>query len=172
MNYPTKKEILKEIDKEKYIPNQNIINIIKNWKKNTWRNYVGKINCNRQKASTLVDLINQLINNYESFTNNEIRTFYRDNQESTIKIRILNKYEFNKSENTIYIDKQNPSIISTLHEFAHWLSNYLTIKELQKELNLKDEELFACSWSIYVFKEVFPTAYKKLVWEKHTLRRK
>lgn len=67
---------------------------------------------------------------------------------------------FVPSENTIHLDKNNPSIISTLHEFRH-------------KLNGADEKA-ACRWSVQLFKKCFPTSFKNLEFHKgsHLLVRK
>jgi hypothetical protein len=73
----------------------------------------------------------------------------------TTQIKKGKKYCFYPLLNIIEIDKNNPSIISTLHEIAH---NIFGNSELQ-----------ACRWSIQLFQEIFPKDYKKLKWQNHML---
>ena len=61
---------------------------------------------------------------------------------------------FVPSKNTIHIDKNNPSIISTLHEFKHKLSG--------------ESEKTACRWSVQLFKECFPKAFAELKFKEGT----
>ena len=45
-----------------------------------------------------------------------------------------------KAEEVIIINNENPSIITALHEFAHFLTG-------------NGDELFACAWSVVLFKK-------------------
>lgn len=63
-------------------------------------------------------------------------------------------FYFVPSKNTIVIDKNNPSIISTLHEFKHKLSG--------------ESEKLACRWSVQLFKEVFPKSFAELRFKEGT----
>lgn len=55
---------------------------------------------------------------------------------------------FIQNKNMIQIDKNNPSIISTLHEFKHKLNG--------------ENEKTACRWSVQLFKACFPKAFEQL----------
>lgn len=55
----------------------------------------------------------------------------------------------------IYLNKDKPSIITALHETAHFLHG--------------SSELTACRWSIYLFRTCFPGLYSKLSWKGHLL---
>lgn len=76
----------------------------------------------------------------------------------------VNKYGdqfcFSPGDNIIHLDKENPSIISTLHEFRH-------------RVNGPDEKS-ACRWSVQLFKRCFPGAFERLEFYKgtHILTRK
>lgn len=63
---------------------------------------------------------------------------------------------YDPNTQTIYLDN-NGSIISCLHEFAHHLYG--------------ENELMACSWSVQLFKQVWPKAFAKLKWDGHMLKR-
>ena len=58
----------------------------------------------------------------------------------------------------IYLNKNKPSILSALHETAHFLHG--------------SSELTACRWSIYIYRTCFPEMYKKLQWKGHLLIKK
>jgi len=57
---------------------------------------------------------------------------------------------------TIYI-AEPLSVISALHELGHHLKGR--------------SELEACRFSVHLFKQCFPNAYEKLVWNGHMLKR-
>lgn len=59
---------------------------------------------------------------------------------------------------TILVNTEKISIISTLHELAHHLFG--------------PEELFACQWSVQLFRICFPKQYQKLEWKGHLLVKK
>lgn len=74
------------------------------------------------------------------------------------------KIEVNDSRNyydpntqTINLSDEKPSIISSLHEFGHHLYG--------------ESELKACSYSVWMFKTVFPKVFKKIKWEGHMIRK-
>ena len=71
------------------------------------------------------------------------------------KVKWDKEYKYNTRTKTIFLNQNNPSIISTLHELAHHLYG--------------PSELKACQWSIHLFKQQFPNSYKKLKWEGHKL---
>ena len=60
---------------------------------------------------------------------------------------------YSKKHDTITLN--NYSIISALHELGHAIYG--------------SSELKACSWSIKLFQESFPIAFKKLKWKGHLL---
>ena len=66
-------------------------------------------------------------------------------------------YSYNPDTDTISIDYNNPSIISTLHEIGHALFG--------------SSELKACKFSVWLFKTVFPKAFQKLKWDGHMLKK-
>lgn len=65
-------------------------------------------------------------------------------------------YAYSPKSKVIMLDKRNPSILSTLHEYGHHL--------------LGPSELEACVWSIRLFEKTFPNEFKKLRWEGHMLK--
>ena len=74
------------------------------------------------------------------------------------KIKTTTEYQYNPRTRTIYHNKNNPSIISSLHELAHHLYG--------------EDELIACKWSINLFRTAFPKSYAKLECENHLLIKK
>ena len=79
------------------------------------------------------------------------------NRETTIKFNSkIPSARYSQKNDTITLN--NHSIITALHELGHAIYG--------------DSELKACSWSIKLFKETFPIAFKKLEWEKHRLKQK
>lgn len=79
------------------------------------------------------------------------------NSDSTNQVKVKYDYQFyyQPETQTIYLDRNNPSIVSTLHEYAHHI--------------LGVSELDACRFSVWLFKECFPEAFQKLKWKGHML---
>jgi len=69
--------------------------------------------------------------------------------------RIRTYYCYIPETRTIFLDRNNPSILSTLHEIAHHVTG--------------PDELEACRWSVWLFKQCFPKAFQKLEWKGHML---
>lgn len=63
---------------------------------------------------------------------------------------------YSQKNDTITLN--NHSIITALHELGHAIYG--------------NSETKACSWSIKLFQETFPIAFKKLKWNKHMLKQK
>ena len=74
------------------------------------------------------------------------------------KIMLDTEYSYEIGRGVIHLDYRNPSIISSLHELAHYFYG--------------KSELKACRWSVWLFKECFPGLYKNLKWNKHLLVKK
>lgn len=72
-----------------------------------------------------------------------------------VKVKYAYQYYYQPETQTIYLDRNNPSIVSTLHEFGHHL--------------LGANELTVCRFSVWLFKECFPEAFQKLKWKGHML---
>jgi hypothetical protein len=64
-------------------------------------------------------------------------------------------YAYDPVANTILLDHNHPSIVSTLHEFWHSV--------------IGESELEACRFSVWLFKETFPKSYEELKWKGHML---
>jgi hypothetical protein len=64
-------------------------------------------------------------------------------------------YGWEENSGTFFINKNRPSIISTLHEIGHALHGR--------------SELEACRFSVWLFKIVFPKSHEKLKSEGHLL---
>lgn len=79
-------------------------------------------------------------------------------RDDNLKIKLGDEYQYDPRRQTIYIDKNHPSIMSTLHELGHHIAGL--------------SELKACRWSVWLFIECFPGLYKNLKWNKHLLIKK
>lgn len=124
--YPTSQEIMEKPVKYK----QNTINTIKGWKTT---DFIGWKQKNTQdKLQALYRLLTSLSIVYNK------------------PLCVTNGYEYHYSPlpRTIMLDANNPSIISTLHEFGHHI--------------LGHSESKACRWSVWLFKKVFPRSFAKL----------
>ena len=134
--YPTKEEILKEKPKFR----KGTILITKLWKTTSFKGW--KTDKKWIKIEKLILLIEALC------------TLYRKKNPEII---LDNEYYFETRKRIIHLNKNNPSIISTLHELAHYL--------------FKANELKACRWSYWIFKECFLKSLEKLNWNGHMLRK-
>lgn len=72
-------------------------------------------------------------------------------------IIIDTEYYFETKAKVIHLNRNNPSIISTLHELAHYL--------------FKANELKACKWSYWIFAECFPKSLERLSFHGHMLKK-
>ena len=133
--YPTKEEILENL--HNFEKNIKDIEIIKDWKEhnyNGWKNLSGI-----EKRKRITDLINRLASLHKS--------------KVTIKWGQVSYYM--PSNLTISLEKDKPSILTSLHEFGHHLYGA--------------SELTACSYSICMYIKVFPEIYEKMTWQNHLL---
>ena len=138
--YPTKEQILAE----KIYHKKSLIHNLIEWKKDCqW-----KTATKQEKIKALLFLLMLL--------------------EKEHKIKITKRpgqiYCFLPGERTIVIDAKNPSILSTLHEFAHSIDT--------NNKTTRQQELFACRWSVQLFQKAFPASFKNLSWEGHMLKKK
>jgi len=132
--YPTKEKILGKDPKIK----KETINTILIWKSffiKNWKNKPKEIKFTRLKI--LIHII----------------TFFNYNKK--VNVKKGEKDCYSPKTNTIYLNKENPSILSALHETAHALHG--------------ESELTACRWSIYLFRTCFPGLFSKLKWKGHLL---
>ena len=136
-SYPTKQKILST----KPPINKKTITTTLQWKQEFIKNWNKKTN--PQKIKELNILITK------------INLIYNKNN---IKIKKHNQYHYNQQTQTIYHNKNKPSIISSLHELAHHLYG--------------KSETKACSWSIHLYTLCFPQQYKNLTWNNHLLIKK
>ena len=140
--YPTKTQILNKISQ---MPPESVpIAITLYWKKHCYNKKWSKLN-NRDKSTLIQFLISSISRWYEGFTENRTILF---NPYCT-------EWSYNPGTQTINAPENNPSIISALHELGHSFGG--------------DSELFACAFSIGLFKHCFPNEYKKLTWKGHML---
>lgn len=136
--------------------------------------------------STYLGTICDKLHNYH-IAHPNISLFIVENEETKVEIKemgnLVNSY-------TIVLNK--PSIISTLHETGHIIHhNILTIiktlkigenlydrfikeligKDIMTQEELNNPELFACRFSVWTFKTMYPRSYEQLVWKGHLLVR-
>jgi hypothetical protein len=135
--YPTKEEILATKPEFK----EGIILLIKTWKSSIIKDW---------KKKELLDKITNL-----AFL---IQALCISHDKNPPKIILRDEYACDIKKKKIYLDVDNPSIISTLHETAHYLFG--------------KDELIACQWSIWLFKECFPKSFEKLEFKGHLLIKK
>jgi hypothetical protein len=132
--YPNQEEILNgEINFK-----SKTVNTIKEWKKTNFKGWKEKQN--EDQISLLKELLLQLATVYEK---------------PVEVITDAEKYHYNPTTKTIGICHNHPSIISSLHEFAHHI--------------LGRNEKKACRWSVQLFKKVFPKAFARLSFQGHLL---
>ena len=133
-NYPTKEEILEKKPKFR----KGTIQAVKLWKKEYIKGW--KFRTDEEKIKLLKSLIKSLEEIYEK----------------PVKEVIASNDDFYDTKSrAIYLNAVKPSIISTLHEFAHHI--------------LGDSELKACVFSVWLFKLCFPGLYLNLQWKEHLL---
>jgi len=63
----------------------------------------------------------------------------------------------NQNYHIMTMDRNNPSIISLLHEVGHIIHG--------------KSELEACIYSVSIFKNLFPKEYSRLTWNGHMLKK-
>lgn len=134
--YPKKEEILRDPPKI----SQETIDIVIEWKKTFMRKWRKSTNAEK------INALNKLLYCIQIMENSGMPI--AKNKQTTC-------YKYSRKKQTIYHNKNNPSIISSLHELAHHLFG-------KNELN-------ACRWSIHLFKITFPSAFEKLRWQDHLL---
>jgi len=136
-NYPTENQILK---KKPYL-SKKIIKAIMIWKKLNFFNWSKKNKKEKIIELQVLILMISIIVKRKMISTEETMFYAYD----PIRIRI-------------FLNKNNPSILSTLHELGHYLYG--------------PSELTACRWSVWIFKECFPELFKNLRFEGHLLVKK
>ena len=134
--YPPKEEILKTKPKFR----NEVILITKLWKATSMKTW--KKDPNWVKITKLEILINSLI------------ALYR---KKPVEILRSSFYAYHPKSQMIRVDQWNPSIISSLHETAHYLFG--------------SSELKACRWSYWLFATCFPKSLEKLSFNGHMLKK-
>jgi len=135
IKYPTKEEIL---EKEVLFKKDTIASTIE-WKKRFFEKGKWK-DANKNEAIKL------------------LLSSYADIYAMPVHVDIKNiDPMYDPTTLTIYLNKEKPSILSAMHEFAHHLYG--------------SSELTACRWSVWLFKKTFPKTYESLVWDNHMLRK-
>ena len=125
------------------IHKKEAVKTVKKWKEKVWKPI--RKSDNRQKKFEALEILAKKLG--KTYNNPIGSVTYNENAPTC---------SYNPITKTIAING-SLSIISTLHEFAHHLHGH--------------SELKACRWSIYMFKSVFPEAFKKLKWKRHMLVR-
>ena len=74
-------------------------------------------------------------------------------------------WAYSPARKTIIGDANNLSIISTLHEYAHARTEWISDFDSEKK-----KELAACAISVGIFREIFPKSYARLEWNGHMLQ--
>lgn len=137
--YPTKEEILSALpstDIDKFLEK------LRFWKHAYYRSQ-WKTMSNEQKNMRLMLLCYQL---------------YTIEHNRQLIVHTGEQYCFYPDINTIIIQEDRPSVLSTLHEIGHAVWG--------------DSELDACRFSVKLFMTIFPEIYKTLEWDGHMLRKK
>lgn len=143
--YPTKEEIESNEISFEY----KFIEVLKKWKKKEFKNK-WKEKKTAEKNDSLVRLIIAIIRGYNKIYNN--------NDKIVLPKIYSTAGAYGQMNNVIYLNHNNPSIISTLHETAH-------------QLFPEHGELMACVFSYSLFKRVFPAQIKNLVWDGYLLKK-
>lgn len=132
--YPSKEEIMIT----PYQLNPEFVKRLAEWRDNEYKKN-WKVSDKDGKGILLARLVNML----------------NSDSSNQVKVKYAYQYYYQPETQTIYIDRNNPSILSTLHEHAHHI--------------LGASELDACRFSVWLFKECFPEAFQKLKWKGHML---
>jgi len=141
VRYPTKQEV---IDRMSTLNIDTYVAPLQNWKEKRytkkWRD------SSLQEKMTYLEEISYILY-YQQANANKLPALY---------IRPSNRYGLHVKSNTILLDEDRASILSTLHEIGHAIHG--------------EAEVDACAFSVKLFARVFPTEYSKLQWHGHMLK--
>lgn len=145
--YPTQEEIMSNPWRE-FVPdtpfyNENVITLVKNWKRSYLRHYRTSDN-NQDRFLFVMNLLYAL---NEFYGGGRLQVHYFAHAGIPF---------YSPLDKTIVLAPPI-SIISALHELGHHLFG--------------EEELKACRFSVWLFKACFPKSFAKLKWEGHMLRK-
>lgn len=146
--YPTKEEILAQL----YTPTENEYNAVRKWKRTQYNKQWADLSV-EQKMERLKMLISNLC---------ESRGIPRD--QWPILMTSEHPWGYTDEMKLITMGMASPSVISTLHEFGHYL-HFSGLLEGDRALT----ELVACRYSVGIYKTCFPKSFTKLTWAEHTL---
>jgi hypothetical protein len=138
----TKYPTKEEILENLYTPTNTELLVIQEWKQAYYKAWAAKTE--KEKHDSLEVLLNSLINALKAPPITYVKDEYG--------------WRYYPEKKIIVGHIKNPSIISALHELGHHLYG--------------SSELFACIYSVGIFKESFPSAYKNLEFKGHMLTKK
>jgi hypothetical protein len=146
--YPTREEILAEL----YTPTEIEYNAVRLWKRTFYNKRWKSL-----KTEVKMDALKELIGNIC-----EARKITRN--QWPIFLVSEHPWAYTHPLRTITMGLASPSVISTLHEFAHYL-------HFSGQLPGEEElaEFVACRYAIGIYKTCFPKSYTKMIWSNHTL---
>lgn len=144
--YPSKEEVQIAIEQTEETPEEIALRTaLAEWKKTSYSHKWKKMNL--FEKSTALESLGMYLT----------ATLTPDDPRKDIKFAFsITPWCFFIKSRTINIYVKNPSIISLLHEFGHALYGI--------------NELTAQTFALRLFKDVFPVAFKKLVWDGHMMK--
>lgn len=145
-NYPTPKEIMDEPMSFEGTP---LVDEVIYWYEDGYRDAVKAKLSDHEKFKYLANLVGVMNSNTPCFING--------GHQSNPRVRIGGPARYDKESGTIWLGDK-PSIITTMHEFAHF--------------KFDADEKFACRFSYWLFKACFPKLLENLEWKGHLLVRK
>ena len=139
--YPKKQEI---VDRMEEINITKYLNSVQMWKE---KHYSGlwKKKTKKEKIVALEALAYLVY--YQQSNPAKLKPLY---------LKTSGRYALHVKTNTILLDKEKPSILSTLHEAGHAIHG--------------TSETEACAFSVKIFAKTFPKEYSRLEWRGHMLK--
>ncbi|MDO8660362.1 MAG: hypothetical protein Q7K43_00595, partial [Candidatus Woesearchaeota archaeon] len=137
--YPTKEEIITT----PMTFDQEVIDIVLNWKTSIWKESRKISTTKKEKFKAIKQLLEKLAEHHKI---KDLKVEWSPDAFDCHYSTLTNK---------ITLDNRL-SIITALHEFAHILKQ-------------DKDELYACRWSIWLFMQTFPITFKSLIWKGHML---
>lgn len=138
--YPTKDEILAFASHSP--PEHLLVETVKHWKDAFYTGIWGD--------STQDDKQEAL-----DFLVYDIWHWWDDPIKPKLPVLWIGPWAYNPNLHVIHADPEKPSIISAMHEVGHAIHG--------------ESELYACGFSVGLFKKCFPIEFSKLKWQGHLL---